>query len=253
MLKITHTYSRMMKISNNPKRGIYRDLLQKNAHMAIIGLNHTGWSLLKEFAKDFNVIGYDCNKERVTLMKKGINPFDLAYNNQNMPVNTFFTSNESDLMEARFYIITTQTFPGHDYKQNLKSLTSATYTLAGILKKRDFVVFANSYYPGCIEEICIPILETQSGLRLNKDFKVGFSPDKFQRFRYTTSKFGSFEKLVSASDNSSVNQICDVYNHINPAGVHKSPNIRFAEVLKIIDFTQQQLHRNDVSYTQSFQ
>jgi UDP-N-acetyl-D-galactosamine dehydrogenase len=216
--------------------------------MAIVGLNHTGWSLLNEFAKDFNVIGYDESRSRIALLKEGINPFDLGYNNQNIPLNTFLTHNESDISEARFYIVTARSFTDDNYHRNLQSLTRATYTLARILKKRDFVVFANSCYPGCIEEVCIPILEAQSGLQVNKDFKVAYSPDKFGVVNRPFSKFGKFEKLISGTDNSTINQVCDIYNHITPAGVHKSSNIRLAEILKIIDFTQQNLHRNSVNY-----
>lgn len=245
MLQLLHTKSRMLKNYKILKRGIYRDLLTRKASMAVIGMNNAGWNLAREFSKDFEVIGFDNNEERIGLMQNGIDPFNIQP--MEAVANVKVTNNYNDLKKARFYVIAVDSVLDDQYKPNLQALVKATHSVAKVLKKRDFVVFEATSYPGCIEEVCIPLLEEMSGLVMNKDFKVGFSPEQFKapgRFK----KLNNIEKLVAGGDNSAVNQISDVYNHIIKGGVHKSPTIRLTEILKIIDYTQSYLHRNRLNY-----
>lgn len=248
MIKLIHTGLRMKQMAKRLRRGIYKDLIQKEAHMAIIGLNYRGWSLLHQFSKDFNVVVFDTNPNRISLAQRGVNPFDLSYCPNHPLPNTYFSHQEEDIAQARFYIITAQSYIDENYRQNLNSLRASSYCLGRVLKKRDFVVFENSYYPGCIEEVCIPILEETSNLKFNKDFKVGFSPETYCSNKPAFLKFGLFDKLVSGGDNSSTNQISDVYNHIIPKGVHKSSSIRLAEILKVIDRKQDDLGNSRINY-----
>lgn len=224
------------------KGGLYQNLIQKNAAIAIVGLTRTGLNLAQKFSQDFEVIVFDKNRDRVQLASQGINPFGLGEFNCNFHI----TSKEEDIAHARLYIVATSIAVNEYYKPNLKSLSDSALCISKALKKRDFVIFETTSYPGCIEEMCLPILEKFSGLKVNKDFKLGFSPE---RFDYRTGEdCGEYKKLVSAMDESALRQISRLYSHIYSSGVHKVPNIRLTEILRIIDRTKSRISGRSSSF-----
>ncbi|HHS95128.1 MAG TPA: nucleotide sugar dehydrogenase, partial [Phaeodactylibacter sp.] len=152
-----------------------------------------------------------------------------------------FTTEEKILGEARFYVVAVPT-PIDSYKQpDLSALRAATHTIAQVLKKGDYVVFESTVYPGCTEEVCIPILEKVSGLKLNRDFKVGYSPERISPGDKENT-IDKIVKIVSGSDEEALRTIAEVYARIVKAGIHRAPTIKVAEAAKIVENTQRDMN-----------
>lgn len=220
---------------------IYNALKSKKNTLAVIGLGYVGLPIALEFAKKFKVIGFDINQERVALMQKGIDPSKEleSYAFDNTEIN--FTAEASLLKEATFYIVAVPTPINNHNLPDLKPLLAATQTIGKVLKKGDYVVYESTVYPGCTEEDCVPLLESLSGLKLNTDFKVGFSPERINpgdKIHTLTSVI----KIISGSDNNAINEIAKVYEEIVIPGVHRASSIKVAEAAKIIENTQRDIN-----------
>ena len=220
---------------------MYQELISEKKSMAVIGLGYVGLPIALEFAKKIQVTGFDIKPERIELMKQGIDP------SKEIPMKAFenckirFTSETADLKKVQFYIIAVPT-PIDDHNlPDLKPLLSATETVGKVLKKGDYVVYESTVYPGCTEEDCVPILEKESGLKFNHDFKVGFSPERINPGdkEHTLTQI---KKVVSGSDAESCEVISKVYELVIEAGVHKAGSIRVAEAAKIIENTQRDVN-----------
>ncbi|HLG33493.1 MAG TPA: nucleotide sugar dehydrogenase, partial [Bacteroidia bacterium] len=155
---------------------MYQQLINKEKKLSVIGLGYVGLPIALEFAKHINVIGFDINAERISMMKNGIDPNNELESSQFAERNISFTANAADLKDASFFIVTVPTPIDAHNLPDLKPLLSATQTIGRVLKKGDYVVYESTVYPGCTEEDCIPMLEDLSGLKCGADFKVGFSP-----------------------------------------------------------------------------
>lgn len=213
----------------------------KKNPIAVIGLGYVGLPLALSLAKKFKVIGFDVSENRVALMKKGIDPSEEltkeAFENKDIT----FTAQPKDLKSAKFYIIAVPTPVDQHKVPDLSYLESASTTVGKVLKKGDYVVFESTVYPGCTEEDCLPILEQYSGLKLNKDFKLGYSPERIN----PGDKVRTLEKIlkiVSGSDEESLEVIAAIYGSIIEAGIHKAPTIKVAEAAKVIENTQRDLN-----------
>lgn len=220
---------------------IYSSLKTKEKKIAVIGLGYVGLPIALEFATKFSVIGFDINKQRIELMNKGIDPSKEIEIENFTGRDIIFTYNQDDLYNANFYVVAVPTpINGHNLP-DLNPLLSATRTVGKALKKGDYVVFESTVYPGCTEEECIPLLESISGLSLNKDFKVGFSPERINPGDkvHTLTKI---LKITSGSDNESAEEIYRVYNEIIEPGIHKASSIKVAEAAKIIENTQRDIN-----------
>lgn len=220
---------------------MYQELLKKEKAIAVIGLGYVGLPLALEFARKFRVIGYDINAERIELMKKGIDP------SQELEAKTFegtdilFTANEDDLAQAHFYIVAVPT-PVDEHKvPNLNPVIGASHAIARNLKKGDYVIFESTVYPGCTEEDCLPILEADSGLKLGKDFKLGYSPERINPGDKERT-IDKILKIVSGSDPEALSEISKVYGAIITAGIYEAPTIKVAEAAKVIENTQRDLN-----------
>lgn len=221
--------------------GIYKDLVNKDKKIALIGLGYVGLPIALEFAKDFEVIGFDINEERVEMMKNGQDPSkeldDSAFDNKNIT----FTANLEVLKEANFYIVAVPTDINENKVPNLTPLLGASGTVGSVIKKGDYVVFESTVYPGCTEEDCLPVIEKKSGLKRGKDFHVGYSPERIvpgDKVRTLT----KITKIVSGDSPESLKQISKVYGHIIEAGVHEASSIKVAEAAKVIENTQRDLN-----------
>lgn len=217
------------------------EIIKKEKQIAIIGLGYVGLPIALEFAKKVKVIGFDINAERVDMMKNSIDPSGELEASDFEGADILFTANPEDLKKASFFIVAVPT-PIDEHKiPDLKPLLSATKTVGKALKKGDVVVFESTVYPGCTEEDCVPILENKSGLIFNKDFKVGFSPERInpgdKEHTITT-----IVKVVSGCCDESLELIAKVYELIVKAGVHKAPSIKVAEAAKVIENTQRDLN-----------
>lgn len=217
------------------------ELIAKQKKLAVIGLGYVGLPIALEFAKKMSVIGFDINAKRVDMMNNGIDPSKELESEAFEGVDIQFTHKIEDLQEANFFVVAVPTPINRFKTPDLTALLAATKTVAQNLKKGDYVVYESTVYPGCTEEDCLPILEEISGLSLNKDFKLGFSPERINPGdkKHTLTKI---VKVVSGSDEESLQVISDVYSSIIEAGVHEASSIKVAEAAKIIENTQRDVN-----------
>lgn len=221
--------------------GIYKDIIEKKATIAVIGLGYVGLPIALAFAKKVKVIGFDINAERVDLMKKGIDPSNELTKADFEKSDIVFTHKLEDLKKARFFIVAVPTPIDEHNLPNLKPLVGASTMVGKILKKGDYVVYESTVYPGCTEEDCIPVLEKESKLKFVKDFKIGYSPERINPGdkEHTITKI---LKIVSGCDAESLDNIAKVYEIIVEPGTHRAPSIKVAEAAKIIENTQRDVN-----------
>jgi UDP-N-acetyl-D-galactosamine dehydrogenase len=220
---------------------MYKRLLDKDAKISLIGLGYVGLPIALEFAKKVSVIGFDIKSDRIELMKKGIDP------SKEIDKKTFensdieFTCQVDDLKRANFHIVAVPT-PIDEYKEpDLRPVIAACHTVGKALKKGDYVVFESTVYPGCTEDDCVPILEQDSGLKMGKDFKVGFSPERINPGDKVNTLTNTV-KIVSGNDAEALDNIAKVYELVIKAGVHRASTIKVAEAAKIIENTQRDVN-----------
>lgn len=216
-------------------------LLKKNAKVSVVGLGYVGMPLAVEFAKFIDVVGYDINKEKIQTYKNGIDPTkevgDLVIKNTSVE----FTNDENDLKDADFHIVSVPTPIKPDKTPDLHPVESASRLVGRNLKKDAYVVFESTVYPGVTEDICIPILEEESGLKCGKDFKVGYSPERIN----PGDKINTLEKItkiVSGIDDEALENISEVYEIIIEAGTHKASSIKVAEAAKVVENSQRDIN-----------
>ena len=210
--------------------------------VAVIGLGYVGLPLAVESGKTYSTIGFDINPERIEELLVGkdrtleISPEELA-----TATKLRVTSDPNQLEEANFFIITVPT-PINEFKQpDLRPLESASQTVGMFLKKGDVVIYESTVYPGCTEEVCVPILERESGLRFNSDFFGGYSPERINpgdKGRRIT----DIKKVTSGSTPEVAQTIDKFYNSIIPAGTHKASSIKVAEASKVIENSQRDIN-----------
>ncbi|MBP8790363.1 MAG: nucleotide sugar dehydrogenase [Breznakibacter sp.] len=218
-----------------------KDLLNKKTKLSVIGLGYVGLPIALEFARKMSVVGFDIRQDRVDLMKNKIDPSNELESSDFDGCDIEFTASLEDLRQATFHIVAVPTPINKHNLPDLTPLLAASHTVGKALKKGDYVVFESTVYPGCTEEDCIPILEKESGLRFNIDFKVGYSPERINPGdkEHTLTKI---LKVVSGSDQESLEVIADVYASIITAGIHKASCIKVAEAAKIIENTQRDVN-----------
>lgn len=220
---------------------LFNALQQKEAKMAVVGLGNVGLPVALEFARQFSVIGFDASKEWITMMKKGEDPSGELESWQFKHKDIAYTFEQETLREAQFYVVSAPT-PIDCYNQpDLTALRAATMAVAKGLEKGNYVVFESTVYPGCTEEICVPILEKHSGLKLNVDFKVGYSPERINPGDKTNT-LDKIVKIVAGSDEEALRIVAEVYAAIIKAGIHRAPNIKVAEAAKIVENTQRDVN-----------
>lgn len=210
--------------------------------IAIIGLGYVGLPLAAEFGKIRQVVGFDVNHKRILELKEGID-VNLETTEEELrdARHLTFTSSIDEIRECNFYIITVPT-PISDYKQpDLTPLIMASETVGKVLRPGDIVVYESTVYPGCTEEECVPILERMSAMTFNKDFFVGYSPERInpgdKKYRLTTIK-----KITSGSTAETACLVDEIYRQIITAGTYKTESIKIAEAAKVIENTQRDLN-----------
>ncbi|MEL6865452.1 MAG: nucleotide sugar dehydrogenase [Bacteroidota bacterium] len=209
--------------------------------MAVVGLGYVGLPVALEFARHFSVIGFDINEDRVNLMNKGVDPAGEIAGEEFQNRDISFNAEAQAMKAARFYIVAVPT-PIDNYNQpDLRALRGATSAVGKLLKKGNYVVFESTVYPGCTEDVCVQILEEQSGLKLNQDFKVGYSPERINPGDKKNT-ITNITKVVSGSDEEALEQIAQVYESIISAGVYKAASIKVAEAAKIVENTQRDVN-----------
>lgn len=210
--------------------------------IAVIGLGYVGLPLLVEFAKHYQVLGFDINEERIKSLRKGEDKTkEISREDVQRSSNIVFTSDKSLLGGFDFYIITVPTPVSSANQPDLTALKSATNTVAEYISRGSTIIYESTVYPGCTEEICIPILEKVSGLIINKDFHVGYSPERIVPGDkvHTLTKI---KKIVSGSSEKALGLINNLYQNIIEAGTYPVSSIKVAEAAKVIENTQRDLN-----------
>ena len=220
---------------------IYDDLLTKKKALSVTGLGYVGLPLALEFAKHFRVIGFDINKDRVEMMKQGIDPSKELTKEAFDHCDITFTTNPEDLKNAHFHIIGVPTDIDDHQVPDLKPLLKASASVGKGLKEGDYVVYESTVYPGCTEEDCMPVLEGESGMIGCADFKIGYSPERIVPGDKNKS-LRDILKIVSGCDAEALEEISKVYGQIIRAGLHKASSIKVAEAAKVIENTQRDLN-----------
>ena len=220
---------------------IYSELLDKKAKLAVIGLGYVGLPIALEFARKISVIGFDINGKRIEQMKQGIDPSNELESSDFEGCDIEFTNSLDVLREARFFIVAVPTPVDEHNVPDLTPVIRASETVGKVVKKGDYVVFESTVYPGCTEEDCLPVIEQLSGLKNPVDFKIGYSPERINPGdkQHTLS---SIVKVVSGTDEESLENIASVYELVVKAGVHRASCIKVAEAAKIIENTQRDLN-----------
>ena len=218
------------------------ELNLRNCKIGVIGLGYVGLPLAVEFGKHFKTVGFDIKAARVAELKKGKDS-TLEVEPAELRAAKFikYSTNVKDLASCQVYIVTVPT-PIDGYKRpDLKPIESASQLIGQVLKKGDVVVFESTVYPGCTEEVAVPILERVSGLKFNKDFYAGYSPERInpgdKQHRLTTIK-----KITSGSTPEVADFVDSIYASIVKAGTHKASSIRVAEAAKVIENTQRDVN-----------
>ena len=214
----------------------------KDLKLAIVGLVYVGLPLGLEFAKKRRVIGFDIDEKRIEELKSGIDK-NLESTEQEIQFakQLNFTNNQDELRYANCYIITVPTPIDVRKKPNLKPLLTASEIVGKFLKKEDLVIYESTVYPGCIEDVCVPILEKFSKLKFNQDFFCGYSPERINPGdkKHTIS---NIIKITSGSTKEAANLVDNLYNEIITAGTHRASSIKVAESAKVIENTQRDLN-----------
>jgi UDP-N-acetyl-D-glucosamine/UDP-N-acetyl-D-galactosamine dehydrogenase len=210
--------------------------------IAIIGLGYVGLPLAAEFGKKITVVGFDINKTRIEELKKGIDrTLEVEKDELQLSKGLSYSSDLNDLKDCKVFIITVPTPVDEFKKPDLTPLQSASKTVGSVLKKGDIVIYESTVYPGCTEEICVPVLEKHSGLKFNVDFFCGYSPERInpgdKLHRVTTIK-----KVTSGSTPEIAEQVDQLYRKIITAGTHKASCIKVAEAAKVIENSQRDLN-----------
>ena len=217
-------------------------MITEKLKLAIIGLGYVGLPLAVEFSKKRKVIGYDLNIKRINELKSGFDK-TLEINNGKFRKNKNLTlvNKIKNIKNCNCYILTVPTPINKKYKPDLSLLLKATKTIGKILKPKDIVIYESTVYPGCTEEKCVPILEKCSGLKYNKDFFCGYSPERINPGD-KKHKIHQIKKIVSGSNKKITNIIDKLYKEIIDAGTYKTRSIIVAEAAKVIENTQRDLN-----------
>lgn len=220
---------------------LYTKLVQKKEKLSLVGLGYVGMPIAVAFAKKIDVIGFDLNAAKIDLYQSGIDPTKEVGDETIRQTTVEFTADETRLREAKFHIVAVPTPVNDDHTPDLTPVEGASTILGRNLTKGSVVVFESTVYPGVTEDVCVPILERESGLTCGVDFKIGYSPerinpgDKVHRLETIT-------KIVSGMDEETLDIVAKVYELVVEAGVHRAESIKVAEAAKVIENSQRDIN-----------
>jgi UDP-N-acetyl-D-glucosamine/UDP-N-acetyl-D-galactosamine dehydrogenase len=220
-----------MKVVRPPKRRI-----------GVIGLGYVGLPLAVEFGKRFDTVGFDISAARIAELRRGRDStLEVGREEMRAAKRLRYAAEPAALRGCNFYVVTVPTPIDKYNRPDLSPLIGATHTVGGVLSKGDVVIYESTVYPGCTEEVCVPILEQTSGLKFNRDFYVGYSPERInpgdKQHRLTT-----IRKITSGSTPAAAAMVDELYASIIEAGTHQASSIRVAEAAKVIENTQRDVN-----------
>lgn len=220
---------------------VYERLINKETRLSLVGLGYVGMPIAVAFARKIEVIGFDVNEAKIALYKSGIDPTKEVGDEVIGETAVHFTADEAELKNAKFHIVAVPTPVNEDHTPDLSPVEGASKILGRNLTQGSVVVFESTVYPGVTEEVCVPILEKESGLKCGVDFKIGYSPerinpgDKIHRLETIT-------KIVSGMDEETLDVVAKVYELVVGAGVHRAESIKVAEAAKVIENSQRDIN-----------
>ena len=221
---------------------LYEKIVKREEALSLVGLGYVGMPIAIEFAKrGVKVIGFDLNAEKIATYKSGIDPTREVGDEAIRNTTVEFTADESSLRDARFHIVAVPTPVNADHTPDLRPVEGASRILGRNLTKGSIVVFESTVYPGVTEEICVPILEKESGLKCGVDFKVGYSPERINPGD-KVHRLNTITKIVSGMDEETLEEVANVYKIVVDAGVHKAESIKVAEAAKVIENSQRDIN-----------
>ena len=220
---------------------LYEKILAKEEKISLVGLGYVGMPIAVAFAKKVDVIGYDLNAKKIELYKSGIDPTLEVGDDAIKNTTVEFTSDETKLREAKFHIVAVPTPVNDDHTPDLSPVEGASRILGRNLTKGSIVVFESTVYPGVTEDVCVPILEKESGLKCGVDFKIGYSPERINPGD-KVHRLETIVKIVSGMDEETLDVVAKVYELVVEAGVHRAESIKVAEAAKVIENSQRDIN-----------
>jgi len=221
---------------------LYEKIINREEKLALVGLGYVGMPIAVAFAKNgLDVIGFDLNKEKIDFYKAGIDPTKEVGNDVIKATTVDFTDDETKLREAKFIIVAVPTPVNTDHTPDLTPVIGASEIVGRNLTKGTIVVYESTVYPGCTEDVCIPILERESGLRCGEDFKIGYSPERINPGD-KVHRLENIHKIVSGYDAESLEEIKNVYDIVIEVGTYPVSNMRTAEAVKVVENSQRDIN-----------
>lgn len=220
---------------------LFQSLLDGDIKLSLIGLGYVGMPIAVEFSKKVGVVGYDLNEEKIELYKHGIDPTHEVGDEAIAACKVEFTADPTRLSEAKFHIVAVPTPVNLDKTPDLSPVEGASRILGKHLTAGSIVVFESTVYPGVTEDVCVPILEEESGLKCGVDFKVGYSPERINPGDKVHT-LTNIRKIVSGSDAEALDQIKKVYDLVIEAGTYPVSNIKTAEAIKVVENSQRDIN-----------
>jgi len=220
---------------------LYDKILSNELPIAVVGLGYVGLPLAVAFAQKVKVIGFDINNNKIDKYKSGIDVTGEVGNEALINTNVYFTSDEKELQKAKFIIIAVPTPISADKTPNLFPIESSSRIVGRNLTEGSIVVYESTVYPGVTEEICMPILENESGFKCGKEFKIGYSPERINPGD-KVNRLENIVKIVSGMDKETLDIVAKVYELIIKAGVYRAENIKVAEAAKVVENSQRDIN-----------
>ncbi len=220
---------------------VYQQLLSGTTKLSLVGLGYVGMPIAVAFARKIQVVGFDLNKAKIDLYKSGVDPTREVGDDAIKSTKVEFTSDETKLREALFHIVAVPTPVYDDHTPDLTPVEGASRILGRNLQKGSIIVFESTVYPGVTEDVCVPILEKESGLKCGVDFKVGYSPERINPGD-KQHRLENIRKIVSGMDDETLDQVAKVYELVVEAGVHRAESIKVAEAAKVIENSQRDIN-----------
>ena len=220
---------------------LYEKIVNREEKVSLVGLGYVGMPIAVAFAKKVDVIGFDLNKAKIELYKQGFDPTKEVGDEAIKETTVEFTSDETKLKEAKFHIVAVPTPVNQDHTPDLTPVIGASEIVGRNLTKGSIVVYESTVYPGVTEDVCIPILEKQSGLKCGEDFKVGYSPERINPGD-KVHRLENIHKIVSGMDDESLEEIKNVYDLVIEVGTFPVSTIKTAEAIKVVENSQRDIN-----------
>lgn len=220
---------------------LYDRIMAGEEQISLVGLGYVGMPIAVAFAKKVKVVGFDLNQHKIDLYRNGVDPTQEVGDEVIRSTTVQFTSDERELRKAKFHIVAVPTPINPDKTPDLSPVEGASEIVGRNLTKGSIVVYESTVFPGVTEDVCVPILERESGLKCGVDFKVGYSPERINPGD-KVHRLENIKKIVSGMDEETLETVAKVYEIVVEAGVHRASSIKVAEAAKVVENSQRDIN-----------